>query len=293
MSKVTILDGGMGGELIRRGISGVDGLWSAQALIEQPHMVRKVHLDYIAAGARIITTNTYSTIPSYLDKEGLAERYVELTAQAAQIARAAADESLDDVMVAGCLPPLSDSYRPDLVPPVAEAQPVYEAMVDAMVGSVDAFWCETMSSAVEAHTAATAAARQNLPVYVSWTLDENPGHGLRSGESVATAFAALKDLPIAGYLFNCTRPEAIIAGLAELKQLTDKPIGGYANRLDTIPPGWTLDNEVPVQMNRDLSTEVFVATGKRFVAEGATIVGGCCGIGPEDITAFVAAQQVA
>ena len=84
-----VLDGGLGGELIRRGWPS-GGLWSAKALLEQPEIIRSVHDDYINAGARVIITNTYSTIPSYLDKSGMGESYLELTEKAGRIARAAA-----------------------------------------------------------------------------------------------------------------------------------------------------------------------------------------------------------
>ena len=113
--ELTILDGGMGAELIRRGWPSED-LWSAKALLEKPEVVRAVHQDYVSAGARVIITNTYSTVPSYLAKENMQSRYVELTGIAARLAREVADAAPAKVRVAGCLPPLSESYRPDLVP---------------------------------------------------------------------------------------------------------------------------------------------------------------------------------
>ena len=119
-----VLDGGLGGELIRRGWPS-GGLWSAKALVEQPEIIRSVHDDYINAGARVIITNTYSTIPSYLDKSGMGDSYLELTEKAGRIARAAADESEFEVKVAASIPPLSESYRPDLVPEDDVARPIY------------------------------------------------------------------------------------------------------------------------------------------------------------------------
>ena len=291
---VMVLDGGMGGELIRRGVTARDGLWSAQALMEQPEAVRQVHADYIDAGARIITTNTYSTVPSYLGKAGLGDQYVSLAKCAGDLARQAADQSPHDVLVAGGLPPLSESYRPDMVPPDHEAQPIYANLAAALAPQVDLFLCETMSSAREAKNAALAAKQagqaRSLPVYVSWTLDEVPGRGLRSGESVAEAFNALRDLAVDGFLFNCTSPEAIEAGLAELASLTTKPIGGYPNRM-RVPEGWTLDNDVQAEYRQDLGTRAFVAGGLRAIECGASLYGGCCQVGPKDIAAL--AQAVA
>lgn len=284
---ITILDGGMGGEIQRRVPEAAHGLWSASALIDSPDMVTEIHREYIAAGATVITTNTYSTIPSYLGKGGLAHRYEELTRTAARLARQAAPEG-SGVLVAGSLPPLSESYRADLVPSAEEAMPVYRNMVQAMAEHVDLFLCETMASAEEAHTAARAALDLGggKPVYVSWTLNEEPGTGLRSGESVAEAHDRLDGLGIDAFLFNCTHPEAIEVALAELAALTDRPVGCYPNRLNAVPEGWTLDNDVVTGLRRDLTGDLYVASILRCIDAGATIVGGCCGIGPGDIRAL-------
>ena len=290
---VTILDGGMGGELIRRGVASRTGLWSVRPLIENPDAVVRAHRDYIAAGARIITTNSYSTIPSYLCKEGLESRYVELTALSGELARRAARESgVDGVRVAGCLPPLSESYRPDLVPPDDEARPIYAEMARALAPNVDLFLCETMSSAREARNAALAARAagraRGLPVFVSWTLHETVGATLRSGEPIGRALEAVADLAIDAFLCNCTTREAIAEGMTTLAKLTDKPFGGYPNRMH-VPDGWTLDNEAEVEHHNELCTEAFVAGALEAFANGASFYGGCCGVGPEDIAALAAA----
>jgi len=285
---VTILDGGMGGELIRREVTPRNELWSAQALLDVPETVLAVHKDYIASGASIIITNSYSTIPSYLGKMDMADRFEELTTLAARLARQAADEADNGVLVAGSMPPLDESYRPDLAPPDAEARPIYLALAKALNPYVDLFMCETMSCIRESVNAATAAREIGGPdktIYVSWTLSESPGKGLRSGEAIADAVAAVAPLNIAGYLFNCTSPEAISQGLAELAELTDKPIGAYPNRL-SIPDGWTLDNDVQTGYRIDLDVAAYVDYASRWAEQGASIIGGCCGIGPEYIAAF-------
>ncbi len=286
---VKILDGGMGGELIKRGHAQRSGLWSAQALLDAPAAVVQLHREYIDAGADIITTNTYSTVPSYLEKGGLAHRFAELTAQAAGLAREAASGS--DVLVAGALPPLSESYRPDLVPQDEVARPLYAELAAALEPFVDLFFCETMSCARESFNAASAAIQagsrgRQQPVYVSWTLDDEPGTGLRSCESIADAVAALSDLEIAGFLVNCARPECIAIALSDLRKVTGVPIGCYANRMESVPEGWTLDNEIRIAYRDDLSAALFSQWGRRSVAAGASIVGGCCGIGPSDIAAL-------
>jgi len=285
---VIVLDGGMGVEIAKRDAPAKQGLWSASVLVDRPDIVTAVHQDFIRAGARMIITNTYSTIPSYLGKAGRAEEYQALTTLGGVLARRAADDSGQSVQVAGSLPPLSESYRPDLVPAVETALPIYRNLVAALAPNVDLFLCETMSSAVEAHTAASQAKAfgGGKPVYVSWTLKEAPGAGLRSGETLTQAFHHLQGLGVDGFLLNCTSPEAIEAGIIELKGLTDKPLGGYANRVKEVPEGWTLDNELTNEQREDITTAYFVELCLRYVASGATLIGGCCGIGPDDIDAL-------
>ena len=287
MESVTVLDGGLGGEILRRLGAPETGLWAARALIERPEVITEVHDDFIRAGARMITTNSYSTVPSYLGKEGLAEHYKALTAQAGQIARSCADKSRETVIVAGAVPPLGESYRPDLVPPADVAAPILEGMVEALTPHVDCFLCETMSSIAESVQTAKVALESGKPVFVSWTLNEAPGAGLRSGESVLAALAALEPLPLAGYLLNCTHPDAIEAALKELSPQTSRPLGAYPNRFD-VPAGWTLDNDIDVVV-RPSGTDYFVERSKACIEAGATIIGGCCGVGPADIAALSAA----
>ena len=286
-----VLDGGMGSELIRRGVAGNRDLWSARALLEAPETVAEVHRDYIAAGAEIIITNSYSAIPSYLGKLGLEKRWLELTELAGKLARSAADGAAGEARVAGSLPPLGESYRADLVPPDTQAQPRYRQMVEALDPYVDLFICETMSCAREARNAASMARRHSVkPVFVSWTLAEAAGAGLRSGESVAAAVDGVADLAPDALLFNCTSPEAISAGLAQLAGLTDRPLGAYPNR-HSVPEGWTLDNEMQ-SPRRELSAEAFVNYALQWRRLGASIIGGCCGIGPGHIAAAAERLQL-
>ena len=283
---ITVLDGGMGSELIAREVLSSEGLWSARALLEAPEAVSQIHHDFIRAGAGVITTNSYSTIPSYLEKEGLSHRFEELTALAANLARAAADQGERDVLVAGCLPPLNESYRFDLVPEDAYSRGIYGRMIEVLSSKVDLYLCETMSCAREAANAAAAARDRDgdKPLWVSWTLHETPGQGLRSGETLEQALDAVTPYSPDAYLFNCTDPEAITGAIATLSTLTEKPIGAYPN-LFHVPPGWTLDNDVQTTP-REMSVAEFKAYASRWCALGAQIIGGCCGISPKFISAI-------
>ncbi|MGB0997521.1 MAG: homocysteine S-methyltransferase family protein [Pseudomonadales bacterium] len=283
--ELIILDGGMGHELIRRG-SPPGGLWSAKALIDKPESVRAVHQDYIDAGAQVIITNSYSTIPSYLAKENMQSRYIELTKVAAQLAREVADQAKDVVRVAGSVPPLNESYRHDLVLEDAHARPIYQAIVGALSDYVDLYVCETMSSVREAVNAAWSVRKTdpNKPLWVALTLADEPGCGLRSGETMAEVVTALEPFSVDAYLFNCTDPSAISVALEELAPLTDKPTGAYPNRFH-VPAGWTLDNDIKTEPT-EMTVEQYLEFVDTWRQSGASIIGGCCGIGPEFIAAL-------
>jgi S-methylmethionine-dependent homocysteine/selenocysteine methylase len=278
-----LLDGGTGRELRRRGVPILDTIWSANALVVAPHTVREVHLDYIAAGADVITTNTYGIIRSELAKEGIEERYAELNRMAGDLARQAREEGGREIAIAGSLPPLRGSYRPDLVGPLAEILPQYREQVELLAPHVDVFLCETMSSAAEGFAAATAAAESGKPVWVSWTLAEDHSGNLRSGESVTQAAAAIAHLPIAAFLVNCCAPESIAAAMPELAALGRGPIGGYANAFRPVPADWVMERDGLLPLREDLDPEDYAGHVARWHADGARIVGGCCGTGPEHI----------
>lgn len=182
--KPALLDGGMGRELFFRGIDISKPSWSAGALLTHPDVVQQVHMDYILAGADIITTNTYGVIREDLAKEGMDHLFDKMNTTACQLAEKARKESGRDTLIAGALPPLFGSYRPDLVKASSTILPLYEEQAALLAPHVDLFLCETMSSIREGKTAA-AACRFSKPVWVAWTLHESLPGCLRSGETIS------------------------------------------------------------------------------------------------------------
>jgi S-methylmethionine-dependent homocysteine/selenocysteine methylase len=248
--------------------------------------VLQVHKDYIAAGADIITTNTYGIIRSELKKEGIEDKFVELNRLAGKLAITASRSSEEGVAVAASLPPLRGSYRPDLVGKFDEMVPLYREQAEILEPYCDLFICETMSSGEEARAAATAAAEFGRPVWVSFTLLEDKSGKLRSGETIAEAAAKLKDLPVSGILANCTAPESIDAAMPELAKL-GKVAGGYANTFQDVPKDWVMDGKKPtdglLKLREDLDPEHYAVHAKAWLAAGARVIGGCCGTGPAHI----------
>ena len=115
MSKVTLLDGGMGQELLRRSSRKVTPLWSADIMLNEPLLVRDLHSEFITSGARVITLNTYTATPQRLERDGELSQLTHLHQQAMNAAKNAIEiTECDGVSIAGCLPPLVASYRPDV-----------------------------------------------------------------------------------------------------------------------------------------------------------------------------------
>jgi len=283
-NKPVLLDGGLGRELRFRGVAVPETIWSAGALITDPDIVRQIHIDYIAAGADVITANTYGIIKRDLSNVGIVDRFTELNTLACRLAAEARDQSQREVLIAGSLPPLRGSFRPDRVGPIDEIEALYREQADLLAPHVDLLLCETMSSAAEGRAAARAACRTGRPVWVAWTLHEDRSGNLRSGETVDEAITALQGLPVSGYLANCCAPESITTALPRLAASGIEWIGGYANTFAPIPQDWTLDGDKETDgsltLRRELDPEGYAAHAADWLAAGATVVGGCCGTRP-------------
>lgn len=285
-----LLDGGMGRELRSRGVEILDTIWSANALIVAPDAVREIHRNYIAAGADVITTNTYGVIRGELAKEGWEDRFADLNLFACELAKEAREQSGESgtgVRIAGSLPPLRGSYRPDLVGPFAEIYPLYQEQAFLLAPHVDLLLCETMSSGAEAYAAARAATETGLPVWVSFTLHENRSGRLRSGETIAEAVAKLNGLTVSGVLANCSAPESITAAMPDVVATGVEVVGGYANTFVPVPEDWTLDGagdtDGLIGMREDLDPGSYGDVAARWLDLGANAIGGCCGTGPSHI----------
>ena len=289
MTHVNLLDGSMGEELIQREFAKRGGLWSAYALIHHPGQVKELHKDYIRSGAAYITTNTYSTVPSYLGKSDLVDQQDRLVALAGQLAREAVSETDTTTRILGCLPPLDESYRPDRVPQRSESIPIYSQLVAILKDYVDIFIAETMSCIEEAATTAMSVREHeglcSFPFYIAYTVQDADGTLLRSGESIAAAIEKVTPFHPEAILFNCSSAQAILTAIQTAREYTDIQVGGYPNRFQSIPAEWTLDGNQVVQRDWNLTPDSFADWVVRYVEAGAQYVGGCCGIGPEHIRA--------
>ena len=281
--KITILDGGMGQELVR--LSGLEptGLWSTRIMMERPDLVGEIHDSYFAAGAHVATANTYAIHRDRLRPNGIEDRFVELQQQACAIACRSRDTNGSGSVV-GSVGPLGWSYSHDGAPPEAESTELYAEICRIQADFVDAYLIETIASIEQARASVTGALGHGKPVWIGLTGDDADGTKLRSGESLADAVREVEALGPQAILLNCSIPEAVAAGLNDLPQ-TDLPTGGYANGFTGISKAFlTAGSAVTKLTSRvDLTPDAYADHVGGWIERGATIVGGCCEVGPAHI----------
>ncbi|MEM6303437.1 MAG: homocysteine S-methyltransferase family protein [Pseudomonadota bacterium] len=288
--QITLLDGGMGQELVRRA-GKATALWSTQALIDAPQDVAAVHRDYADAGATMATSNTYALHRDRLgggssnhyaaagtDIQDMQDQLEDLYT----LALDAAESVRDAGRVAGSIGPLGASYRPDLWPAHEDAVRLLTEIVGFLSPRADVLLFETLPSVAAARSGVEAGRTRDLPVWLSFTVDDADGSRLRSGEplSAVAGIAAEAD----AVLINCSVPEVIPAALEALAPC-GVPLGAYANGFTKITEafiagGTTADG---LTARKDLTPEVYADQAMSWLDHGATILGGCCEVGPAHI----------
>jgi methionine synthase I (cobalamin-dependent) len=253
-------------------------LWSANALLtdEGMRVLQQIHADYLAAGAEIVTANTFRTHVRALAPSGNGGRALELTQCAVEIARAAIAETPGEKarFVAGSISTLEDCYRPDLVPPEAECRAEHSERVHHLVScGVDLLLLETFNTIREAVIAAKLATISGTPVIVSFVC--NPAGKILSDETLTEAAQQLLPLGVVALGVNCGPTQNLAAPLAELHAVCDPdfPLIAYGNiGYPDERVGWVnTDVEDPI---------VYCQHAARWPVH---IVGGCCGTTPAHI----------
>jgi S-methylmethionine-dependent homocysteine/selenocysteine methylase len=269
-AKPLLLDSAMGTELERRGARSQLPLWSAWALLESPSLVLAVHRDDLAAGADILTANTFRTHRRSLEKAGKRKRSEELTHQAVELARRAAGESPRPILVAGSLSPLEDCYRPDLVPDEGTLWQEHGQQASLLqAAGADLILAETHNTVRELVAAVRAAKETGLPVIASAVTD---GKGrLLSGETVEDAARAVTPLRPDALSINCVPAPSLLPDLQRLSEASPgAPLAAYGNLGPPSGPGGT-------QFPYVIDPKDYAELARAWIAVGARVVGGCWG----------------
>ena len=283
--KPILLDGGMGQEIYNRGGKAGYGEWAVAALYEDPDLVREIHLDYIRAGADVITTNTYGTTRMRMAAVGIEDRFEMLVRAAGELATEARVEAgRDEVRIATSLPPLEASYVSEFELSFEETSAQFAELMDLLDPYVDIYLGETLSTSFEARAFLEAAQGRGKTTWLALTLVDHGGTDLRGGERLADVAAIARDYATDALLINCCTPDSVTAALPILQE-GGIPFGGYANGFVEIPKSWKeRAGVVQLETRTDLSPEAAYAQEvKRWIDAGAAVVGGCCETGPAHI----------
>ena len=276
-----LMDGGMGSELEHRGIPTTLPLWSAEALLTQPEAVKRIHQDYLEAGAEIITTDTFRTTRRAFGKKGIADQAASATALACSLAQQARESARTnhEIALAGSIAPLEDCYSPELTPPQPEIEAEHAELVAQLKqGGVDFILFETMITARETLSGIKAARASGLPYAVSFCC--NDALTLLGGEPLPEIIQAVEPFQPLFIGVNCISSEIATTTVRQLRQMTTLPISVYAqgDGLADGTLGWKMAEE------HHLST--YLQAASHWLAAGAQIIGGCCGTTPTYIRAL-------
>ena len=290
--KTRILDGGMGQELLNRGLKPKGTLWSAHALIakECHQMVIDTHLDFINAGAEVIVTTTFTARRNRLIQNDCEKYFEKINIKAVELAQKARDISKKEILIAGGLPNQKQTYSADLGKDLDLIEKNFYDQAKLLKNGIDFFYLDVMSSGLECEIALKTIESFNLPVLVGIHVRDN-GH-LPSGETIKDIIKKYKNNNWLGIITACISPKAYELVINDLQNL-EIPYGFKLNAFKKIPEGYTVASKdqwgdagnpnTVLGVNTDLNESKFYEYVKKFMENGATILGGCCEIRPSHI----------
>ncbi len=292
--KITrILDGGMGQELLSRGMKPKGTLWSATALLNENYhdLLLNTHLDYIKAGAEVIVTNTFATRRIRLIENKVGNKFEYLNIKAGEIAKKTKDD-YPNILIAGGLPPQNSTYKADDRSKNIIKDDFYN-QAKLINPFIDFFYFDVLSSIKEINIAIHSIEEFKKPYLIGVHISE--GTRLPSGEKISELIDKLKNQKLLGVILSCVSPENYKLNLNEIKSL-GVPFGfklnGYlktaplsninkaSNKNDFLQPNNFLGKR------KDLSPNKMLEFVKEFKDSGATILGGCCETTPAHIKSF-------
>ena len=291
-SKIRILDGGMGQEILSKGLKPKGSLWSATALIYEKyhHLVVDAHLEFIKSGADVIVTNNFASRRIRMVKNKVEEHFNFANEKAGELALKAKKISKKNVLIAGSLPAQNDTYVLDPRDKKIIEKGFYD-QAELIKPFVDFFYLDVLCGSKECEIAINVTEKLKLPVLVGLHIKKNGK--LPSGETISEVFEKCKNKNWLGLIAACVSPEIIEDTVDEIKQL-QIPFGFKANL-------WKAEEPVPVHKfsspsdkigsnpadamgTRDDYTDIkFLDFSKKIMDKGATILGGCCETKPSHI----------
>jgi len=285
--KFLVLDGAMGTQLEKKGANLKNLLWSASLIHTHPELILSVHLDYLEAGADILTSVGYQASFQAFIKNGFNEneairlmhRTIELGLEAKRIYLEAHPYANPPILAAsmgpyGAFLANGAEYHGQYGLEKKELVQFHQRNIEILEDSPMDLWAfETIPSLLEAESIIEALNGSKKPAWISFTAKDE--HHIAHGEKILDCIPILeKSNQIIGIGINCTAPEFLESLLLDISSSTQKFILAYPNRgeeYDAISKTWT-----PAK-----GLDSFQKNVEKWYKAGASIIGGCCGIGPE------------
>jgi len=291
-SKVRILDGGMGQNLLAKGLKPKGSLWSATALINKKYheLVVDAHLDFIRSGAEVITTNNFAARRIRMSQNNVEDQFEYANKKAGELAVKAKEISKKNILIAGSLPAQNDTYVLDDRDKKIIEKGFYDQAV-LLKPFVDFFYLDVLCGSKECEIALNVTEKLNLPVLVGLHIKKNGK--LPSNESISEVVEKCKNNSWLGIILACVSPEIVENSINEITKI-NLPFGYKANL-------WKTEEPVPVHKfasptdkvganpvetmgtRDDYTGEKFFDFTKKMISKGATILGGCCETKPSHI----------
>ena len=291
-----ILDGGMGQELLAKGLVSKGTLWSTSAVLEERYhqLLVDVHLSFINAGADVIVTNNFSSRRIRLIQNKVGEKFNYVNQKACELANKAREISKKNILIAGSLPPQDGTYVVD-ERDIDTIKRDFKDQAEILRPYVDFFYLDVITSAKEIEAACEITEKMNMPVLVGLHLKKNGK--VASGETITEIVKKYKSNNWIGLIGACVSLEIIENSVNELLNL-NMPFGFKANL-------WKVDEPLPVHKfntakfdeigtnprdtmgyRDEINSELFCDFSKKIKEKGATILGGCFNINPSHIKAL-------
>ncbi len=287
-----VLDGGMGQELLARGMKPNGTLWSANAILDENYhqLLEDTHRDFVKAGAEVIVTTTFTTRRKRLRENNIEDKFEYLNIKAGEIASNVKKE-FPNILIAGGLPPQELTYEAD-ERSENEITKTFNEQAKLLNKYVDFFYFDVWSSIKEFKCGIEAIKEFKKPYLIGIHISE--GTNLPSGEKISD-IKTIIDNNLLGVMLSCVSPENYEKNMKEIKDL-NVPFGFKLNGFMTTKPnnGYTSSffknsggnpNEF-LGHRHDLTPKKIGEIVKKFKENGATILGGCCETRPSHIKAI-------
>ena len=288
--KIRILDGGMGQELLARGMKPQGTLWSATAILHEKYhkLLYDTHVDYIKAGAEVIVTTTFASRKTRLRENKVEDKFEYLNKKAGEIAKKTKD-TYPDVLIAGGLPPQGSTYKEDNRSNDEISEDFYKH-AELLNPYSDFFYLDVISSIKELKLAIKSINEFKKPYLIGAHISQ--GKTMPSGEKISDIITNNKNEDLLGIMLSCVSPENFQLNLDELKNL-GVPFGFKLNSYLKTNPFPNLDDHEKNKKSvdpkeflgtrNDLTPKKMAEFVKKFKDSGATILGGCCETSPAHI----------